>query len=114
MGQFRTFATAATFTLIAGAAQAQAWFGVTTPGPVSPPDQPTFHAGPASYGPAPFAGRPKDDARGALSGPKLMADVNRIVGFSLERKAAGDLLYGRIGGLPAEKKTVDWAVETLK
>jgi hypothetical protein len=102
--------------LMAGTASAQAWFGVPTPGPVSPPDRPTFHAGPESYGPAPAParGRPKDDARGSLSGAKLMADVKRIVGFSLESKAAGDLLYGRISGLPAEQKTVDWAVEKLK
>ncbi len=104
----------AAVTFLAGSAHAQAWFGVPTPGPVSPPDQPTFHAGPASYGPAPFAGRPKDDVRGALSGPKLLSDVKRIVSFSLESKAAGDLLYGRISGLPAEKKTVDWTVEKLK
>ena len=115
MGQFaRIAAGVAALTLTAGAVHAQAWFGVPTPGPVSPPDQPTFQAGPASYGSAPFHGRAKDDARAALSGPKLMADVNRIVGFSLESKAAGDLLYGRISGLPAEKKTVDWTVEKLK
>ncbi|HZZ67402.1 MAG TPA: M28 family peptidase [Phenylobacterium sp.] len=103
---------------MAGTASAQssarAWFGVPTPGPVSPPDRPTFHAGPQAYGPAPARGRPRDDARGALSGAKLMADVKRIVGFSLESKAAGDLLYGRISGLPAEQKTVDWAVAKLK
>jgi hypothetical protein len=107
-------ATVAAATLVAGSAGAQAWFHTPTPGAVSPPDQPTFHAGPASYGPAPFHGRPKNDARGALGGDKMMADVRRIVDFSLESKAAGDLLYGRISGLPAEKKTVDWAVEKLK
>ncbi|MGZ6014415.1 MAG: M28 family peptidase [Phenylobacterium sp.] len=107
-------AAVAAASLIGGGAQAQARFGVPTPGPVSPPDQPTFHAGPASYGPAPFHGRPKDDVRGALGGAELMADVKRIVGFSLESKAAGDLLYGRISGLPAEQKTVDWTVEKLR
>src|ERR1700754_2594747 len=100
--------------MLGGGAQAQAWFGVPTPGPVSPPDAPTFHAGPASYGPAPFHGRPKDDARGALKGDAMMADVRRIVDFSLASKAAGDKLYGRISGLPAEKATVDWAVGKLK
>jgi hypothetical protein len=107
-------ATVAAAALVAGSAGAQAWFHTPTPGAVSPPDQPTFHAGPASYGPAPFNGRPKNDARSALGGDKMMADVRRIVDFSLESKAAGDLLYGRISGLPAEKKTVDWAVEKLK
>lgn len=107
-------ATAAAAALIGGAACAQAWFGVPTPGPVSPPDKPTFHTGPDAYGPAPAHVRPKDDARGALSGDKMIADVRRIVDFSLERKRAGDLLYGRISGLPGEKATVDWAVAKLK
>ena len=102
--------------LTAGSAAAQTgpWFGVPTPPPVSPPDKPTFHAGPASYGPAPTHARPKDDVRGALSGDKMMADVRRIVDFSLESKAAGEPLWGRISGMPAEKKTVDWAVAKLK
>lgn len=106
----------AALALSAGPAAAQAWFGVPTPGPVSPPDQPTFHAGPAAYGPAPAPARfrPKDDTREALGGDKLMADVRTIVNFSLASKAAGDKLYGRISGLPAEKATVDWAVAKLK
>jgi hypothetical protein len=115
MGHFATLAAGlAALALTAGSACAQAWFGVPTPGPVSPPDKPTFHAGPASYGPAPAHVRPKDDARGALAGDKLMAEVRRIVEFSLGSKAAGEPLYGRISGMPAEKKTVDWAVAKLK
>jgi hypothetical protein len=98
----------------AGSAAAQAWFGVPLPPPLTPPDQPTFHAGPAAYGPQPAHVRPKDDAAGALSAPKLMADVKTIVGFSLERKAAGDPLWGRISGLPGEARTVEWAVAQLK
>ncbi len=107
--------------LLAGAAQAQAqtqarpWFGVPTPGPVSPVDKPTFGAGPDAYGPAPAAGlRPKDDATGALRGERMLADVSTIVGFSLERRDAGDPLWGRISGLPGEAKTVEWAVAQLK
>lgn len=103
---------------LAGATQAQPaaspWFGVPTPGPVTPVDQPTFVTGPEAYGPAPFAGRPKDDATGALSGGRLMADVKTIVGFSLVRRDAGDPLWGRISGLPGEAATVDWAVAQLK
>src|SRR4051812_6838277 len=95
-------------------AQTGAWFGVPTPGPVSPPDKPTFRAGPASYGPAPAQLRRKDDVHGALAGAAMMTDVRRIVDFSLASKAAGDKLYGRISGLPAEKAAVDWAVARLK
>src|SRR4051812_48653093 len=101
--------------LVAGPAMAQApWFGVPTPGPVTAPDAATFQAGPNAYGPAPARGRPKDDVTGALVGDKMMADVRTIVGFSLERKAAGDPLWGRISGLPGEQKTVEWAVARLK
>jgi len=103
MGHFAKLAAGlAALALTTGSASAQAWFGVPTPGPVSPPDKPTFRSGPVGYGPAPAHVRPKDDARGALAGDKLMADVRRIVDFSLASKAAGDKLYGRISGLPAE------------
>jgi hypothetical protein len=114
MGYGKLLAMTTAMALFAGPVSAQAWFGVPTPGPVSPPDKPTFHAGPAAYGPAPAHVRPKDDPRGSLSGEKMMADVRRIVDFSLESKAAGDKLYGRISGLPAEKAAVDWAVAKLK
>src|SRR6185503_15303681 len=99
---------------VGASADAQAWFGVPTPGPVTPVDQPTFVTGPEAYGPAPFAGRPKDDATGALKGERLLADVKTIVGFSLARRDAGDPLWGRISGLPGEAATVDWAVAQLK
>ncbi|HEX2816335.1 MAG TPA: M28 family peptidase [Phenylobacterium sp.] len=95
-------------------AQTGAWFGVPAPGPVSPPDKPTFHTGPNAYGPAPAHVRPKDDMRGSLSGDRMMTDVRTIVDFSLARKAAGDPLWGRISGLPGEKAAVDWAVGKLK
>ena len=115
MGHFAKLAAGlAALALTVGTASAQAWFGVPTPGPVSPPDKPTFHAGPAAYGPTPAKVRPKDDTTEALTGFKMMADVRAIVDFSLQSKAAGDKLYGRISGLPAEKATVDWAVAGLK
>src|SRR4051812_39163996 len=74
-----------------------AWF--QTPAPfagVSSVDKPTFQARSGAYGPAPAAVRPKDDTRAALTGARMMADVRTIVGFSLERRAAGDFLWGRI------------------
>jgi hypothetical protein len=102
-------------TALASAAHAQApWFGVPPPAPVTPPDQATFRTGPNAYGPAPADVRPKDDAKGALRGERMMADVRRIVEFSLERKVAGDPLWGRISGLPGEARTVEWAVAKLK
>jgi len=91
-----------------------AWFHTPTPLGLSAPDKPTFQVAADAYGPAPTRVRPKDDAAGALAGPKLFADVKTIVGFSLERRAAGDLLWGRISGTPGEARTVEWAVARLK
>jgi hypothetical protein len=111
----KSLAIGACVALALGASEsAQAWFGAPTPGPVSPVDQPTFANGPAAYGLAPFDGRPKDDAAGALKGDRMLADVKTIVGFSLERRDAGDPLWGRISGLPGETRTVEWAVAQLK
>ncbi|MDB5454108.1 MAG: peptidase, partial [Caulobacteraceae bacterium] len=103
-----------------GAAQAQppaaarvtAWFGVQPPGPVSDWDKPTFAANPDAYGMS--AVRWAKPTPAPLAGPKLMADVNTIVGFARERKLAGDPLWGRISGLPGEPKTVDWAIGRMK
>src|SRR5947207_11196856 len=110
---------AAAMLLLAGSAQAQspanaAWFGVPTPGPVSPADKPTFVSGPESYGPAPFAGRAKDDPTGALAGARMLSDVKTIVGFSLASRDAGDTLWGRLSGMPGEARTVEWAVAQLR
>jgi hypothetical protein len=109
-------AAMAAVTALAGAAHAQAWFGVPTPGPLSPVDKPTFVTNADAYGPipAPPGLRPKDDATGALKGPRMFEDVKTIVGFSLARRDAGDPLWGRISGLPGESATVQWAVAQLK
>jgi len=110
----RLAAGLAVLALAGGPAAAQAWFGVPTPGPVSPVDKPTFVTNADAFGPWPTHVRPKDDATGALAGAKLIEDVRTIVGFSLERRDAGDPLWGRISGLPGEARTVEWAVARLK
>lgn len=110
----------AALAVASGAAQGQpaqtanppAWFGVPAPGPVSDLDKPTFEVAADAYGPEPF--RPARPLPPQLAGDKLMADVATIVGFSRERKAAGDPLWGRISGLEGEKRAVDWAVGRMK
>jgi hypothetical protein len=88
------------------------WFGVPTPGPVSDWTKPTFAANSDAYGmPATTWAKP---APAPLQATKLMADVRTIVGFARERRDAGDLLYGRISGMPGEPKTVQWAIGRMK
>jgi hypothetical protein len=111
---------AAGILLAMGAAHAQppaaprptAWFGVPTPGGLSDWDKPTFASNPDAYG-IPAARWPRPTPA-PLAGPKLMADVNTIVGFARERRNAGDPLWGRISGLPGEPKTVEWAIGRMK
>src|SRR5204863_4610748 len=87
------------------AARATPWFGVPTPGGLSDWDKPTFASNSDAYGiPAARWGKP---VPAPFAGPKLMADVNTIVGFARERRNAGDPLWGRISGLAGEPKTVE-------
>ncbi|CAN5247967.1 hypothetical protein BH11PSE2_BH11PSE2_03950 [soil metagenome] len=87
------------------------WFGVPTPGRISDPATPTFNVLASAYGPA-ATRLPKPPAE--LAGLKMMADVNTIVGFSRESRAAGDPVWGRVSGMPGERKAVEWAVGRLK
>ena len=88
------------------------WFGAPAPGPISDLDRPTFTTAADDYGPAPsHLAKP---APASLRAGKLMADMKTIVGFSRESRAAGDPIWGRVSGMPAERKTVEWAVARMK
>ncbi len=98
--------------LAAPAAGAAPWFGQALPPPVNDPTKPILTtaedlpAQPAVFGPGPKSP--------LLAGSALKADVRTIVGFSLESKASGDYLWGRVSGTPAYYKTAAWAVDQLK
>lgn len=90
-----------------------AWFNLKPPGPESDPTTGVVQtldldipALPASFGPG-----PKD---AALSGVALKLDVAIIVGFSLESRAAGDYLWGRVTGRPGYERTTRWVLDEIK
>lgn len=91
-----------------------AWFGVPRPGPVSDLDRPTFVVESNAYGPAPILFKMPQDRSGALNGAKMMADMRKVVEFSRESRAAGEPLWGRISGMPAQRRTTEWVVSRLK
>jgi hypothetical protein len=108
---------------LAGASQAQgpaqssrdpAWFGVPRPGPVSDLDRPTFVVEPNAYGPQPIHFKMPRDPSGALDGARMMADMRKVVEFSRESRAAGEALWGRISGMPAQRGVTEWTVDRLK
>ena len=53
-----------------------------------------------------------------LQGEAIRKDVETIVGFSNESRAARELgsgqLWGRVTGFPSSAKTIDWAIEELR
>ena len=109
----RTVAVAAILASAPVGAVAAPWFGQRLPPPVNDPgasvvdttkvDLPAL---PATFGPGPKSP--------LLNGERIKADVRTIIGFSLESKAAGDYLWGRVSGTPAYFKTASWAVDQLK
>jgi hypothetical protein len=108
----RTCLMATAWLLVAAAVHAAPWFGQHLPPPVNDPTKPILQAPedlplqPAAFGPGPMSS--------LLSGAGIKADVATIIEFSLESRAAGDYLWGRISGAPAYYKTVSWAVAQLK
>jgi hypothetical protein len=107
-----TCALATTWLLVGGAVQAAPWFGQHLPPPVNDPTEAILLAAedlppqPATFGPGPMSP--------LLSGERIKADVATIIGFSLESRAAGDYLWGRMSGAPAYYRTASWAVDQLK
>jgi hypothetical protein len=106
-------ASALLATLLAtGAVRAEPWFGQGLPPPVNDPTKPVLPVKddlppqPATFGPGPKSP--------LLAGERIKADVATIVGFSLESRAAGDYLWGRMSGASAYYKTASWAVDKLK
>jgi hypothetical protein len=95
-----------------GSAWAAPWFAQPLPPPVNDPTTPVlpvrddFPPQPATFGPGPTSP--------LLAGERIKVDVATIVGFSLESRAAGDYLWGRMSGAPAYYKTVSWAVDELR
>jgi hypothetical protein len=49
-----------------------------------------------------------------LAGAAIKADVQRIVEFSLESRARGEFLWGRVTGRPAYHDTVAWVADELR
>jgi hypothetical protein len=96
------------------AAADEPWFGVMLPPGLEPHAVEVI----SERGAAPAA-VPQDEARFTeLVGAAIQADLETIVGFSHESRAArevGDgLLWGRITGFPSGNETVAWAAEQLR
>ncbi|HEY5722144.1 MAG TPA: M28 family peptidase [Allosphingosinicella sp.] len=95
------------------AATAEPWFGQALPPPLNDPtvavvktDGSDLPAQPALFGPGPTSPY--------LDGARIKADVRTLAAFSLESRAAGEYLWGRVSGNKAFYDTILWAVGELK
>lgn len=88
------------------------WFGL--PLPPAPGQEPAVMVGDRAPRPAVFAeaGPPE------LTGAAIRRDLETIVGFSKESRAAREFgsgqMWGRVSGFPSSARTVDWAVEQFR
>jgi hypothetical protein len=91
----------------------QPWLGVALPGGLALPpqlhvlDDPSFSASPARVPPG-------EEGFTDLEGEPIRELLRQIVGFSLESRANGDLMWGRVSGFPAAEATAAWVAEQYR
>ena len=108
-----------TFTLFAGGGHtlqgqiATAWFGVPLPPGLGDPHKPVVPvASVAASGTLPRARVPSGEGVFRdLQGATIKRDVETIVGFSKQSRAAGNKVWGRVTGFPSVVATMSWTVE---
>ena len=91
------------------------WFGVPTPPQATDVTASVSWDNPIEPAPFPFAEQDRTGpGRELLDGDRARQDVEQIVAFSRESRQAGDLLWGRMSGMPALNRTVEWCVEQFR
>jgi hypothetical protein len=85
------------------------WFGVTLPANDRDPHLPVVNV--SSVSPAAVRVPPGEERHRALEGASVRKDVETIIGFSKQSRAAGDRVWGRVTGFPAAKHTIEWVAK---
>jgi hypothetical protein len=89
-----------------------AWFGAAIPQGVGDPHRPVVDVRSVS---APSVRVPGGEERfGDLVGARIRRDVETIVGFSRQSRAAGDRVWGRVTGFPSAVSTHAWVAEQFR
>ncbi len=86
-----------------------AWFGAALPAGIGDPHKPVVNVSGVK---APDVRVPAgEDQRAELTGSRIRRDVESIIGFSKESRAAGNRLWGRIAGFPSQTATARWVAD---
>lgn len=102
---------AALVALAACTEPAPPWFGLALPAGLGDPHQPVVTLAGA---PAPSPVPAGEEGYVHLTGARIRADTEAIVGFSKESRASGDRVWGRVTGFPASAATMAWAAEQFR
>jgi hypothetical protein len=88
------------------------WFGLAVPNGLPDPHRPVVDVRTVT---APAVRVPGGEERYSdLGGAKIRRDLETIVGFSKQSRAAGDRVWGRVTGFPAAVSTHAWVAEQFR
>lgn len=87
------------------------WLGLQLPPGPGDPHAPPVQI-PEGLSPPPASG--SEGAAPALQGERIRRDLERIIGFSIESREAGDRMWGRITGRPALQRTAEWVAQRFR
>ena len=88
------------------------WFGLAVPNGLADPHRPVVDVRTVT---PPAVRVPGGEERYSdLAGAKMRRDLETIVGFSKQSRAAGDRVWGRVTGFPAAAATHAWVAEQFR
>jgi len=91
----------------------QPWLGVPLPGGLALPQQLQVLDDPGFSAPAATVPR-GEEGYTELEGERIRELLRHIVGFSVDSRENGDLMWGRVSGFPAAEKTAAWVAEQYR
>ena len=89
-----------------------AWFGVAPPAVATDPHRPVVDVAKVEAPPLRLPAGETHDPE--LAGPRIRKDVEAIVAFAKQSRAAGDKVWGRVTGFPAAAQTIEWTAQQFK
>jgi len=91
----------------------QAWLGVALPGGLALPPQLSVLRDP-SFGAAPAPVPSGEERYTELEGEPIHAMLREIVSFAHHSRAGGELMWGRVSGLPGADATAAWVADGFR
>jgi hypothetical protein len=90
------------------------WFGLTLPSGLGDPHRPVVDLANAAPPPPRVPSGEEGSRHQDLNGARIRTDLETIVGFSRQSRAAGDRVWGRVTGFPALAATMGWTAEQFR